>query len=115
MKRGDVVLARMPQASGQRGKKRPAVVIQADRYAGTIQTIVVAGMTSNMALANDPSCLLIDVNTPEGAAAGLQKTSVVSGLILFTIPRALVEKTLGTLTPASLQKLDACVRTALEL
>ena len=34
MKRGDVVLVRFPHPSGQRGKKRPAVVVQSDAYAG---------------------------------------------------------------------------------
>jgi mRNA-degrading endonuclease toxin of MazEF toxin-antitoxin module len=35
MKRGDVVLVRFPHPSGQRGKKRPAVVVQSDAYAST--------------------------------------------------------------------------------
>ena len=30
MNRGDVVLVRFPHPSGARGKKRPAVVVQAD-------------------------------------------------------------------------------------
>ena len=42
MKRGDVVLVRFPHPSGQRGKKRPAVVVQSDAYAGTVSTVVVA-------------------------------------------------------------------------
>jgi len=32
MKRGDVILVRFPHPSGQRGKKRPAVVVQSDAY-----------------------------------------------------------------------------------
>jgi hypothetical protein len=32
VQRGDVVLTRVPHAAGGRGKKRPAVVVQADRY-----------------------------------------------------------------------------------
>ena len=43
MKRGDVVLVRFPHPSGQRGKKRPAVVVQSDAYAGTVSTVVVTG------------------------------------------------------------------------
>ncbi len=38
MKRGDVVLVRFPHPSGQRGKKRPAVVVQSDAYAGAVST-----------------------------------------------------------------------------
>jgi mRNA-degrading endonuclease toxin of MazEF toxin-antitoxin module len=45
MKRGDVVLVRFPHPSGQRGKKRPAVVVQSDAYARTVSTVVVAEVT----------------------------------------------------------------------
>ena len=34
LNRGDVVVARFPHASGFRGKKRPALVVQADVYNG---------------------------------------------------------------------------------
>jgi mRNA-degrading endonuclease toxin of MazEF toxin-antitoxin module len=32
MNRGDIILVRFPHPSGIRGKKRPAVVVQADSY-----------------------------------------------------------------------------------
>jgi mRNA-degrading endonuclease toxin of MazEF toxin-antitoxin module len=32
LNRGDVVMTRFPHASGVRGKKRPALVVQADVY-----------------------------------------------------------------------------------
>ena len=78
MKRGDVVLVRFPHPSGLRGKKRPAVVIQADAYSNTIGTVVVAEVTKNMTLANDPACLFVDITTPDGQATGLVRDSVVS-------------------------------------
>jgi len=43
MKRGDVVLVRFPHPSGQRGKKRPAMVVQSDAYTSMVSTVVVAG------------------------------------------------------------------------
>ena len=60
MTRGDVVLVRFPHPSGLRGKKRPAVVVQADTYTATLGTVVLAEVTKNPALANDPACLFID-------------------------------------------------------
>ena len=48
MRRGDVVLVRFPHPSGQRGKKRPAVVVQSDAYASTVTTVVVAEVTKNL-------------------------------------------------------------------
>jgi mRNA interferase MazF len=84
MKRGDVVLVRFPHPSGQRGKKRPAVVVQSDAYASTVRTVVVAEVTKNLAMKDDPACLFIDVSTPEGKATGLLVDSVVSSLVLDT-------------------------------
>jgi mRNA-degrading endonuclease toxin of MazEF toxin-antitoxin module len=60
MNRGDVLLARFPHSSGGRGKKRPVVVLQADRYNQALRTVVVAEVTKNLVMANDPACLLMD-------------------------------------------------------
>ncbi len=68
---GDVILVRFPHPSGLRGKKRPAVIVQSDSYAGVIGTLLVAGVTKNLTMASDPACLLIDMSTPEGRATGL--------------------------------------------
>ena len=38
MSRGDVVLVRFPHPSGVRGKRRPALVVQADSYAAVVGT-----------------------------------------------------------------------------
>ncbi len=71
MTRGDVILVRFPHPSGVRGKKRPAVVVQSDAYAGVVSTLVVAEVTKNLTMAGDPACLFIDAGTPEGKATGL--------------------------------------------
>jgi mRNA interferase MazF len=113
--RGDVILVRFPHPSGVRGKKRPAVVIQADAYAGVVGTLVVAEVTKNLAMATDPACLFIDVNTTDGRATGLVHDSVVSGLLLVTVYADTVAQVIGTLSPAMRQKLDDCLRVALEL
>src|SRR2546425_2416670 len=78
MKRGEVILVRFPHPSGQRGKKRPAVVVQSDTYASTVSTVVVAEVTKNLTMKNDPACLFIDVSAAEGKASGLLVDSVVS-------------------------------------
>ena len=53
MKRGDVILVRFPHPSGQRGKKRPAVVVQSDAYASAVSTVVVAEVTKNLTMKGD--------------------------------------------------------------
>lgn len=113
MNRGDVVLVRFPHPSGLRGKKRPAVVVQSDAYAGTVNTIVVAEMTTNLTMASDPACLFIDMNTPDGRATGLVRDCVVSCLMLMTVYKDSVGQVLGTLSPTMIQKLNDCLRAAL--
>ena len=115
MKRGDVVLVRFPHPSGQRGKKRPAVVVQSDAYASVVSTIVVAEVTKNLTMKNDPACLFIDVSTPEGKTTGLLVDSVVSSLVLDTVYVDTVAQVLGRLSPTQLQKLDNSLKVGLAL
>ena len=114
MKRGDVILVRFPHPSGVRGKRRPAVIVQSDAYAGLIRTLVVAEITGNLAMVADPACLYIDAGTPEGAGTGVVKNSLVSCLLLVTIS-ADACTTLGVISPPLMQKLDDCLKAALGL
>jgi hypothetical protein len=79
--RGDVVMTRFPHAGGTRGKKRPVVVVQSDVYNARVRHAVVAEITTNVAAASDPACLLIDVSTPEGKASGMMGLSGRSSLV----------------------------------
>src|SRR5947209_4302399 len=115
MKRGDVVLVRFPHPSGQRGKKRPAVVVQSDAYASTVSTVVVAEITKNLTMKGNPACLFIDLSTPEGKATGVLVDSVVSSLVLDTIYADTVAQVLGSLSLTLLQKLDDCLKVGLGL
>src|SRR5947207_14391673 len=104
MKPGDVVLVRLPHPAGQRGKERPAVVVQSDAYASTVSTVVVAEVTKNLTMKDDPACLFIDLSTPEGKATGLLADSVVSSLVIDTVYADTVAQVLGSLSPILLQK-----------
>ncbi len=115
MKRGDVILVRFPHPSCQRGKKRPAVVVQSDAYAGAVSTVVVAEVTKNLTMKGDPACLFIDVNTPDGKATGLLIDSVVSSLVLDTVYSDTVAQVLGTLSPTLLREFDNCLKVGLGL
>lgn len=115
MKRGDVVLVRFPHPSGQRGKKRPAVVVQSDAYANAVRTVVVAEVTKNLTMKSDPACLFIDLNTPDGKATGLLSDSVVSGVVLDTVYSDTIALVLGELSPTLMQKFDNCLRIGLGL
>jgi mRNA-degrading endonuclease toxin of MazEF toxin-antitoxin module len=77
MNRGDVLLVRFPHPSGLRGKKRPAVIVQSDAYAGAVSTLIVAEVTKNLTMAGDPACLFIDANSPEAAPTGRNGQAVL--------------------------------------
>ncbi len=115
MTRGDVILVRFPHPSGMRGKKRPAVIVQSDAYAGVVSTLVVAEVTKNLTMAGDPACLFIDVNTPAGKATGLVRDSVVSCLVLVTVYSDTVAQVLGSLSADMKLQLNDCLKVALEL
>jgi len=91
------------------------VIVQADSYTQTVQSLVVAQVTTNLTMAGDPACLFIDVTTPKGQATGLLNNSVVSGLLLATVKADRVEQVIGALSDRMKQKLNDCLKAALEL
>jgi mRNA-degrading endonuclease toxin of MazEF toxin-antitoxin module len=115
MNRGDVLLVRFPHPSGGRGKKRPVVVVQADTYNQNLRTLVVAEVTMNLTMASDAVCLFIDAATSEGQATGVLQDSVVSCLLMATVKADRVDRVIGILSGALKQRLNACLRAALEL
>ena len=113
--RGDVAIALFPHADGSPPKARPVLVVQADTYNAKIRNVIVAAITSNLRHASDPASLLIDATTPEGAASGLVQDSVVSCINLATIEETLIARKIGQLPPAVMQKVNACLKAALDL
>lgn len=115
LQRGDIVMTRFPHASGNRGKKRPAVVIQADVYNARLKHFLLAEITTNLAAASDSASFLIDISTPEGEATGLDQNSVVCCLFIATVTEVGITKVLGQLSAALKTQLDACLKAALEI
>jgi mRNA-degrading endonuclease toxin of MazEF toxin-antitoxin module len=113
--RGDVGLARFPHTAGARGKKRPVVVVQADSYNQQVRHVIVAEVTKNVGMRNDPACLFIDLSTADGQATGLLNDSLVNCLLLASINSDRVDPVIGNLSTALLQKLNDCLRVALDL
>src|SRR5204863_4454288 len=105
-----------PFVGGRGSKNRPAVVVQCDRLNAQIENTVVAMVTGNTSLVGkEPTQLLIDPATPEGASSGLLHASAVKCENLMTVSQAEIIKTLGQLSDALKQKLADCLKAALEL
>ena len=115
MKRGDVVIVEFPYTDQQKTKKRPAVVIQADSYNAKLTTTVVAMISGNVAVASDPANVFVDPSNSNGQSSGLHGPSVIKCYNLFTISQNKVLRTIGKLSDALKQKLNACLKTALEI
>jgi mRNA interferase MazF len=114
--RGDVVILDFPQAPGQPPKRRPAVVVQADRNNGRLTNSIFAMVTSNTRLAaTEPAQVLIDATTPDGQRTGLSRTSAVKCENLYTLPQASVLRTVGQLSPTLMRQVDDALKVSLEL
>jgi mRNA interferase MazF len=115
VKRGDVVLAYYPFASGAGSSRRPVLVVQSDVENQRLKNTIVAQITSNLKRANEPTHLLIEVATPEGASAGLLHDSLVSCINLATIREDRIDKVIGFLSAPTMQKVNDCLKAALGL
>jgi mRNA-degrading endonuclease toxin of MazEF toxin-antitoxin module len=115
LQRGDIRTTRCPHAGGNRGKKRPAVIIQADVYNGKLNHFIVAEITMNLAAGVDPASFLIDISTPEGALTGLDQNSVVCCLFLSTVAERGITNVIGKLSDPMKAQLDICLKAALQL
>jgi mRNA interferase MazF len=115
MKRGDVVLLDHPFADASGSKVRPALVVQNDRDNGRLTNTVVALITGNTSRANEPTQLLIDTDTRDGKQSGLNRSSAVVCVNVFTVSQAKIFRTIGNLPPSLMSQIDDCLKVALAL
>ena len=113
-RRGDVVLIAFPFiAHGQtEQKRRPAVIIQADRYNRRRSAAIIAAITTAMKQTL-PCKIPVAHRSPEGRRAGLRLDSVIDCQTLATVPSEEVVRKLGTLTPELMLRVDDALRDAL--
>jgi mRNA interferase MazF len=93
--RGDVILVFFPNSDLRTAKRRPAVVVQADRLETGLPQTVVAMVSSNLARTGHPSRVTIKKSDPDFAATGLLTDSVIMTDNLATVLEAEVHGKLG--------------------
>lgn len=112
--RGDVVLVAFPFIT--RGeverKRRPAVIVQADRYN---KRRTAAMITSTRAHQDLPCKVLVTKDSPAGRRARIRLDSVVDCQMLATIPREEIVRRLGAFPAETVQRIDLALQDALEL
>jgi mRNA interferase MazF len=112
MNRGEIWWAELPAPTGSGpGMRRPVLVVQADAFnRSRIATVIVAVITSNLALAAAPG----NVRVAKGAS-GLPKPSVVNVSQLLTIDRALLSGRVAAVPADVMDEVDKGLRLVLSV
>jgi len=110
MKRGEVWWTSLPAPTGSGpGFRRPVVIVQSNPFnQSRIGTVIVAIVTSNLALADAPGN--VRVGKPE---SGLAKASVVNVSQLVTLDRELLTQRVRGLPAAAMRDIDEGLRLVL--
>ena len=112
MRRGDIWWAGLPEPEGSGpGYRRPVLIVQADEFTNSrINTVVVAILTSNLAIAQAPGNVLV-----RSRYSGLPKDSVVNVSQLLTVDKRLLAEKLRALDEADMSKVDDGLRLVLNI
>jgi len=112
MRRGEVCWVDFGEPKGSTpAKRRPAVVVQSDRYnSSRISTTVVLPITSNTALARHPGNVFVPA-----LVSGLSKDSVVNVSQPMTVDRSDLDDTGEKLPDSLMDAIDAGLRRVLDL
>jgi len=112
MKRGEVWWASLPMPTGSGpGFRRPVVIVQSNPFnQSRIATVIVAVITSNLALADAPGNVRVG-----RSESGLAKTSVVNVSQVITLDRELLTQRVRGLPADTMRQIDEGLRLALAL
>jgi mRNA interferase MazF len=112
IQRGEIWWADLPEPRrSEPGYRRPVLVVQADSFnRSRIQTVIVAVITSNVALADAPGNVLLTARS-----TGLPRDSVANVSQLLTLDRGFLTEHAGTLPLRVQGSVDAGLRAVLHL
>ncbi|MFN0197497.1 MAG: type II toxin-antitoxin system PemK/MazF family toxin [Planctomycetaceae bacterium] len=94
---------------------RPALVIQNDVDNQRMTNTIVAQVTTTLHRSLERTQVLIDITHPDWIASGLLRPSVINCSNIYTIRQSDVSRVVGTLSVATMQEIDACLRAALAI
>jgi mRNA-degrading endonuclease toxin of MazEF toxin-antitoxin module len=114
MKRGDVVLADIAYTDRQGSKVRPAVIVSSDRNNGVLDDFILAPVSRTTRTAAFTH-VRIDPATSDGKLTGLNQVCFIQCENIAALDQNLIVHRLGSLTPALMHQLIACLKAALDL
>jgi mRNA interferase MazF len=112
MNRGDVVIVNFTPMNPA-ARTRPALIIQNDDDNRRMANTIVAQVTSNISRSHEKTQLLIDATHPDWSISGLRLPSAVNCSNVATIQQADVRQVIGSLSPATMEEIDECLKIAL--
>ena len=114
MKRGKIVLTPFPFTDLKSSKVRPALIVSSSSRGGA--DVIPAFISTSFDAANlSPTDELLLDTDADFAASGLKKSSVFKMDKLATIQRSIILGEIGDAFPALQARLDAKLKTALDL
>jgi mRNA interferase MazF len=112
VQRGEIWWADLPEPRGSEpGFLRPVLIVQADAFnQSRIRTVIIAAITSNVALASAPGNVLLPRR-----ASGLREDSVINVSQLAALDRSFLADHVGKISPQVQALVDDGLRTVLGL
>ena len=115
MKRGDIVLVNLPQATDDAGHeqvgKRPALIVHDDATSNTLSVVMIVPFTSNIKAQRFPHTILVQPSKENG----LSKPSVLLVFQLRAIDKQRVTKKIGHLEDGLMEKVNQEIKDLLGL
>ena len=96
--RGDVVLVLFPYSNLRTAKRRPALVVQADRLQTCLNQTIVVMISSNLARAGHPSRVKVTKSSIEGQQMGIHSDSIIMTDNLATVHESEIDRSIGHLS-----------------
>jgi mRNA interferase MazF len=115
MKRGDVVVVPFPFQDRLGEKIRPAVIVQNDVDNARLANTILAMITGNLRDSGEPTTVLVDPSSGDGAGSGLKGPSLVKCCNLATVRQNRILHVIGHLSDAALQMVSNGLRAAFDL
>jgi mRNA interferase MazF len=106
VKRGDLITVAV---SGDYGKPRPALIIQADAF-DSIPSVTVAPLTSEIYDAP-----LLRITLPASRSSGLRNPSQVMVDKITTVPRSKIGQRIGSVEASTLRAVNQAIKGFLDL
>jgi len=115
LNKGAIVLCKVPLPSEALGKfkVRPGLIVSKSMNNERLDDVIIAICTSNVSRSYEPTQYLIEDD--EISQAGIKVASVVKCESLLTINKSMIVKILGKLSDNGIQKVNECLKEALEL